>query len=356
MVAISVVAGAIYVWPQYVVNIAGTNAIWSLLTTALVALSVMALQLIWVHFTKATPYAVMVRQTWGRVGEWVAVSITGILCLILDGIMLALFGEMLHVFFYPMTPEFVMMGLINLSAVWIAIRPLSTVARNVQFWFPIVLMSFLLILGLSVRNIRFLSAVVPSTTVVIPQWFKASLGVWFLYANGAVVASMVPHIRWSNRPRPVLWTAMAIGFQTLILMVVFVVVVGTLGSAGVAQLQWPMIYVFSLVSVRTFFFKGVGMFVVITWAAALVLYLAVHFFCFSWSVQAMVGASTKTRQWIVVGAGIMVFIVALLIPSSVAAGKILFGFMNPVDLSWTLAVVVPSVMVAWIRQRRNKAQ
>lgn len=357
MAAVSVVAGAIYIWPQYMVQIAGTSGLWALLTTALVSLAVMTLQLMWVNLTgQATPYALVVRNTWGSMGMWAAVSVTGILCLTIDGIMLALFGEMLHVFFYPMTPELVMIGLIDLSAMWIAIRPLSTVARNVQFWFPLVLVSFMFILMLSLRNIRFFDAMIPSSTIDVDQWFKASLSTWFLFANGAVVASLAPHIRWQGRPRPILWVSLAIGFQTAVLVVVFMVVMGTLGPAATSQLQWPMVYVFALVSVRTFFFKGVGMFVVITWATALILYLAVHLYCFSWSVQAMVNSSDIVRRWIVLGAGAVVLVIALVIPSSVAAGKILFGLMNPVDLSWAVGVALLSVLVAWIHRRRSKVQ
>lgn len=73
---------------------------------------------------------------------WAVVSITGILCMTLDGVMLALFGQMLHVFFYPLTPTVVPLILIGLSGIWIAIRPFSTVARNVQFWFPLIILSF----------------------------------------------------------------------------------------------------------------------------------------------------------------------------------------------------------------------
>lgn len=356
MVTVSVVAGGVYLWPQYVVKTEGTNGVWALLTTTGVALGVMTLQVLWVKMTKKTPYALMVRDTLGVVGLWVVMPVTGLFCLIIDGILLFLFGAMLHVFFYPMTPEIVMIGTIDVAAVWIGIRTLSTVARSIQFWFPIIMVSLAMILLFSSRDIRFLSSIVPTPTLVVPQWLRASLGTWFLYANGAVVASLAPHVRWPGRARPLLWTALAIGFQGSILLILFAITLATLGAPAVAQLQWPMIYVFSLVSVRTFFFKGIGMFVLITWASALVLYLAVHLFCFSWNIQAMVDASFRARRWIVVAAGAVVFGIAVLIPSSIKAEQLLFGLMNPVDLSWSLGVLMLSVMVAWIRRRRSKSQ
>jgi hypothetical protein len=140
----------------------------------------------------------------------------------------------------------------------------------------------------------------------------------------------------------------------MVLVVVFVTVISTLGPAATAQLQWPMVYVFSLVSVKTFFFKGVGMFVIITWTTALVLYLAVHIYCFSWNVQTMADLSSLVRRWIALGAGIVVTTIAILIPSTSSAGKILFGVLNPVDLSWTVGATVLSVIVAWVRHRRRK--
>lgn len=354
MVAMSVVTGAIYIWPQYIIQTAGINGLWSLFTTAGISMAVLALQIAWVNLTKSTPFAVVVRNTWGVFGMWVVVSMTGILCMTVDSVMLALFGQMLHVFFYPLTPMVVPIILIGLAGVWIAMRSLNTVARNVQFWFPLILLSFGFVLFLSFRNIRFPAALLPSPTIVIPQWLRATFGTWFLYANGAVVASLVPHIHWARRARPVLWTTLAIGFQSMVLVVVLVTVVSTVGPAATAQLQWPMVYVFSLVSVKTFFFKGIGMFVIITWTTALVLYLAVHIYCFSWNVQAMVDASSSVRRWIALGAGLMVITIAILIPSAISAGKILFGVLNPADISWTVGVTVLSVIVAWVRHRRNK--
>lgn len=354
MAAMSVVAGAIYIWPQYIIQTAGINGLWSLFTTAGISLLVLSLQIAWVSLTKATPFATAVRNTWGVFGMWLVVSITGILCMTIDGVMLALFGQMLHVFFYPLTPEAVPIVLIGLAGIWIAMRSLSTVARNVQFWFPLILLSFGFVVSLSLRSVRFSAALLPSPTFVVPQWLRATLSTWFLYANGAVVASLIPHIRWTGRPRPVLWTTWAVGFQTLVLVLVFVIVVTTLGPAAASQLQWPMVYVFSLVSVKTFFFKGVGMFVIITWTTAVVLYLSVHIYCFSWNVQAMVDASSLARRWFALGAGIVVITIAILIPSAISAGKILFGVLNPADLSWTLGVALLSVFVVWIRHRRSK--
>ena len=142
MVTMSVVAGAIYIWPQYIIQTAGINGLWSLFTTAGISLAVLALQIAWVSLTKSTPFAAVVRNTWGVFGMWVVVSMTGILCMTVDAIMLALFGQMLHVFFYPLTPMVVPIILIGLAGIWIAMRSLNTVARNVQFWFPLIILSF----------------------------------------------------------------------------------------------------------------------------------------------------------------------------------------------------------------------
>ncbi|MHB1954812.1 MAG: GerAB/ArcD/ProY family transporter, partial [Sulfobacillus sp.] len=68
MVTVSVVAGGVYLWPQYVVKTEGTNGVWALLTTTGVALGIMTLQVLWVKMTKKTPYALMVRDTLGVVG------------------------------------------------------------------------------------------------------------------------------------------------------------------------------------------------------------------------------------------------------------------------------------------------
>ena len=85
------------------------------------------------------------RETWspglGPVLTW----ITMLLMLALDAVILYLYGELLQTFFYPATLTWVTVVTMGALAVWMAVRSLAVVARNVQFWFPLILASFILV-------------------------------------------------------------------------------------------------------------------------------------------------------------------------------------------------------------------
>ena len=353
MLSVSVVAGGVYLWPQMVVLTAGSNGVYALFTTTAVAMAVTSMQIAWTARTQHRPYTGALQDTWGKWGLWILFPIGALTIVGLDATMLSLFGDMMRTFFYPMTPRVVTMAIIVLAGVWIAVRPLNTVARIVQFWFPLVLLSALFLMSLSLTNLRFARALIPSTTLVVPQWARASLATWFLYANGATTASLVPHVRW-KKPGGAIWVGVgAIGLQGSMLLMLYAITLGTLGPPAVARLQWPIIYVFSLVTVRTFFLKGVGIFVIITWTTAMVLYLAVHFFALGWNLESLATASARHRWWITALVAGAVWFLANLVPSDVYARWILFRLFNPLDLAWTALIVPLSLGRAIIRSRRK---
>jgi hypothetical protein len=175
------------------------------------------------------------------------------------------------------------------------------------------------------------------------------VGTWFLYANGGVVMSLLPHVRCQHpkQLKRVAWGA--IGFQGVILLILFAVVVLTVGPYAGAMLHWPIVYVFSLVTVRTFFIKGVGLLITLIWSSALVLYLTVHMFCFGWNLGTVFGP--ERYRWTVALATLATAAVAIAMPSDVVARALLFNWVNPGDFGWTLVVV--STSWAWTRWRRS---
>jgi hypothetical protein len=346
IVFISVVAGGIYLWPTYVVKTAGPDALYALVGTTAVALLVQAALVDWARRVNRGPYADALRATWGG-GLWAVLGGSAVLCLTVDGILLSLFGDMLSTFFYPATPRLVLTGVVAFTAFWIAMRPLATVARNVQFWVPLLLLSVGLMTVLSLQNVHFPEAVVPAPTLAVMPWARAVLGTWFLYANGGLVATMVPAVRWARRPRPLRTTLAATAMQGGILLLFYFIVVGALGLYAVPRLQWPVVYVLGLVNLNAFFIKGVGLFILITWASAMVLFLAVHWYCAAWNLQQAVRSADAGRLAAMVAMVAGDMVVANLIPSVVQARELLYRLVTPVDLGWTVVTVAGS----WLRVR-----
>jgi hypothetical protein len=350
LLAISAVAGGVYLWPAFILRIAGPNALFSLLLTMMVAAGAQALQAHWSRTTGRGPYALGLVQPW-RGATWGILIIGTVLLLSTDVVLLALFSQLLKTFFYPVTPRLAIIVAMAAIAAWIGSRPLSTVARNVQFWAPFILLSFVLVVLLALSDVIFPNAITPSTAIYGTPIVRASVGTWFLYANGGVTASLVPFVRWRSTPRPVLVSVLAIGLQSAILLVLFWLVVATLGPESPTHLVWPIIYVLALVRVHGFFLEGLGLAILLIWTSAMVLYLSVHLFVLSWNLGAL--AKSGGHRTLALGMAAILALGAVLIPNPIMASQLLFGYVSPGDLGWTILVVPVTYVITRWRARKN---
>jgi len=115
-----------------------------------------------------------------------------------------------------------------------------------------------------------------------------------------------------------------------VLLVLYMVSVATLGPDALSHLYWPLAYIYSLVSLRSFFFQGVGAFVIIVWTSAITLYLAVHIFCFGWNLPSVVNNSAHAdglRLLSISGAVALLTMATFLLPSIVVARDVLFHWL-----------------------------
>ena len=353
MVGISVVAAGVYVWPQFLIQQAGTNGIYTLIAITGLAMGLAALEVALALNLREPTFLSGLRKMLPFIGVgfvfplWVVVHIAA------DGIILTLYGMMIRTNFYPNTPRLPMDIAILAAAIWIAGRPLASVARQVQFWFPIILILLFVVVGFGARNLDYWSPLLPSRNFLVIPWVKTIMGTWFLFSNAAVVATLTPHVRW-RRPRDAYVAAMAaMGGQGMVLLMLYAIGLVTLGPDGLSRIYWPLVYVFSLISVQTFFLKGIGSFVIMVWTSTTVLYMAVHLFCFNWNVMSL---SKNPPVWwrgvVFAGSAAILLAFTLWIPSTIAAAGILFAVVSPATLAWRLVFLPP----LWLLSFRYRSQ
>jgi hypothetical protein len=279
----------------------------------------------------------IVRQLLPVIGIGLVFPVTAAGCLATDVTILSLYGHLLRAFFYPHTPLSVLDGSIAIVAAGLAVRRLHTVARSVEFWFPIILGLLLIVVILSVPHIKYCGALRPSGHFVIRPWIRATIGTWFLYANGGLVATLTSHVRWRHARAPYRLAVGAVLMQSAILFLFYAIGLITLGPTALSKLLWPVVYIFTLVSTPTFLVQSLGLLILMTFTVTTVLYLAVHLFCFGWSVWS---AWAKPPAWIrsatVFGGTTVLWVGAIQIPSTLADRWWLFHWINPWTLGWTL--------------------
>jgi hypothetical protein len=106
---------------------------------------------------------------------------------------------------------------------------------------------------------------------------------------------------------------------------------------------------YSLVSTRSFFFRGLGIFIVLIWTSTVVLYLAVHLYSTSLNVSSVVPKlPAYWRQIILVALTGALFGIGAVVPSVVEARTLLFKVVSPTAFI-TDAILVPGIWFLSLR-------
>jgi len=347
----SCLVGDVYIWPQYITEHAGPDALLVLAAGTAAAMALAGLQAWWSLSTGHASLMESLADTWGHAPGLVLTGATLLLGMGLDAVLLALYSDMLQVFYYPATPRWATMILLVATASWLASRTVSGLARNVQIWLPPALITFLAVSTASFSNASQLAAAVPSGSLPPLNFAEATAATWFLFANAALPATLLPHVRMPNPRRLVAITILVVAMQGLLLLMLLSLVVGTLGIRPTSEIAWPIVYVFSLVVMRTFFLRGVGLFIVLSWTVVAVLYGATHI----QNVLLNLGpVSVQQRTRWVALVGVILLVVAHEISSATNARDLLLHDLTPLNFLWML-VLMPLTALVWVVRRTIKA-
>ena len=241
---------------------------------------------------------------------------------------------------------------ISIIVGWLAAKPLNQVARNVQFWFPIIVCSFFLLAVMGVPHLKTLAALRPSS--VIPVWAvgKALVSTWFLWIQGDVIVTLGSHVRDVPWTRIRHWALAAIGFQGLMITIVYVLVVGTLGSDFPSALEWPLVYIFSDLSVPTLIFSRPGLLIIIVWVIALIMYESVTLMVVSVNIQDALSLPQPVRTMLVGVFAAVLGVSATQIATPVKANQIVLHWINPIALGLTVFSSILAPLL--VRRRRSR--
>lgn len=358
LTGMSVVAGGVYFWPQYLVKHAGIQGVYSLATVVGIAMLLQAGEAVTAANVNAPTYLGSLARIMPLIGAGVVLPLRIGFSLVLDALVLLLYALMMEAYFYPMTPVYVFEVVIILLAGWIAIRTLAAVARSVQFWFPIVLVLFVIVTLLTAPHLRFFAALRPPPRFYVTPWVNTVIGIWYLYSSGTVASTVATHVEWTSRRNVWIISMLAVLGQGIVLFALYATTLAVLGPDALARLYWPLAYVFSLVTIPVFFFKGLGIFIVLIWTSTVVLYMAVRLFVVSWNVAELFPDSGRRTRMIVVGAlMVLVLGIATLVPSAVSARHLLNEWVSPAAFAVDIILVPISWLLSlwWVRRQKKVA-
>ncbi|SMC04803.1 Spore germination protein [Sulfobacillus thermosulfidooxidans DSM 9293] len=351
----SIVTGAIFIWPQAILLLAGDDTPWAILASIAMAVVMSSLALIWMNITPSGILADRMRHTWHGFA-WPILFIHITLCLILDATMLALFAQMLSAVFYPLTPLWAMKLMIAAESAWFASRSFHVLARNIQFWFPILMLLLFLLITIEWTNVHCWWALRPSTHIVVHPLLQAILSTWFLWKQNEVSVTVAHFVRSPTQMLIRKLTLGAILFQGIVISLIYVITVGSIGPYAVLRLRWPLVYVLSNQSSHTFYLSRPGLIILLIWTGAIVFYLAAHLFCMGVNLSKLFTKSynlTPIAVWVFT---ILEIVITFFIPTPTTATHLLLDFFNPVDLSVSVIVLVTSILIRLIANALHAKQ
>lgn len=355
IIAASVVAGGVYIWPQTLVRESGSDGLWGLLLAIALAVAILWTELSWARIVPGQACTDRLRATWGALAYFWTFG-TFALGVAVDGSILALFGAFLHIFFYPDTEPWVTRLLLATVGGWLACQSLPTLARNVQFWFPIVLLSFFFLAFLASPELKNLAFLRPDFPPNPAPMAAGALATWYLWIQGDQAVTLWRGLRGGDWLVLRRWATLAYLFQGGMLLLIWALVVGTLGAYTPQILEWPMPYIFANLGPESFFIARPGIFVLSTWAIAVLLYLAGRFFTSSLNLQLAFGIRPERRVWLVASLVLGTLVVSSLLGSPGRITYFVVHELDPLALVFMLARAGLSYLVATWRQSHGGLQ
>ncbi len=352
--AMSIVTGGIFIWPQAVLSTAGNNALWAIIGSIMLALAITSALFIWMELTSSGIFVERLQQTWGFL-VWPWMLIYTLLRMAIDTALITLFAYMLTTIFYPFTPLWVLKLVILLEAGWFGGRQLTILSRNIQFWFPVLALTFFFLAALTIPNAETLWALWPSTHVILTPLMQAIIGTWFLWTQNDVFVTISHFVR-PQKARLIRKLAMsAIIFQTIVILIIYLIAVGTIGPEAVMSLRWPLVYVLSNLSSHTFYLSRPGLIILLTWTGGVVFYSAAHFFCLSINLSQLVTKSFHWAPQISWATAAIEFLASFLLPTPSRASHFVLSVFDPVDLSFTSLMFILSILIRLFVVRRRRS-
>lgn len=358
LVTSSIVTGAVYVWPQALISTSRSQADWAVVGSVVMALIMTSLGMIWIQVSPPGILVDRLQFAWGPL-RWPLLIIHALLCLLLDTALLTLFTQMLATAFYPATPLWILKLLIIGEAAWFASHSLTTLARNVQFWFPIFALMFFILVGISISQIHQWWALVPVSLKTVGPVGQGIMATWFLWKQNEVSATLSHFVRPQKGAMIRNLTLGAVLFQSVVITMVYLITVGTLGPQAVSLLRWPLVYVLSNLSTHTFYLSRPGLIILLVWTGSMVFYLAVNLFSMGVNFSRLLTGSYKISTPVIAACALVIASGSFFIATPTQSTHLVLDIFNPIDLSYSFVVISLSIILTLIitavRRRRTKS-
>ena len=283
--------------------------------------------------TRGLTFFERLREVWGPFA-WPWYMGTLVITVVVDAMILSLYAKMLQAFFYPDLATWILRLVLIGVAAWLARQTLAVLARNVQVWFPISLLSLAILMLLAFPNARMPGGIRPVWPPEPQSVLQGVLQTGFLWSFPDAAVTMVVGLRRGTWPRVARLAGLSFAVQGLVLLALAVLLLGTLGPWPSETLMWPGIYLFVGLGPTSTSFLRPSMLILPMWTASFVLFQAVRLFAQGANLQGALRAPAQGRHVYTAILAATVFACTLFLPDAPRTLDMLSRDVSPVAMVW----------------------
>ncbi|MFZ5828347.1 MAG: GerAB/ArcD/ProY family transporter [Bacillota bacterium] len=344
----------LYSFPRHLLELAGRPFYPVLLTAVLVGL---ALSLSIAHVMLKYPRKTPIEIFKGLFGPYLG-TLVGLWALtfhiILAGVCLRYFADLVNTYFLPRTPVETTMMLILLATLFVNAQGLAATARVIVLAFLPVMTMVVVAYLLTVTRMSEFEALVPVLgPISLPGFARSVSGILYLFIGVESIAFLLPLVEKPRRPY--FWVAMPVLGNALVLLIALLVTLGVLGFEPAIGLQYPGITTLRVLRLPGILMERLGGVVALAWTALKLVYLSARLITIPMAMAQIFNLSVARYRPFLYPAGVMIFFVARW-PSNVEElSWLMQWFVGPVGLLTNGGLVLLILLVGALRGRGQSA-
>lgn len=346
-IAAGFTAPILFTFMRHLLQGAGRQAFWSLLLLVLLtggaALSVTYLALMFPNLNAV---------------EWTR-KITGnflgtLLCIwwvavfgAFAAVTLRQFGDLVNTLFLIRTPIEVTMFLLLFGAMYINWHGLETVVRFIGLVFPIMAVLLLIVLVATLIKADELAAMLPPPDFDLSSVLQGSWSALYAVTGLETVAGLAEFVKSPRRPYRTV--ALAVGVNSVLLVIAFLTTVGVWGIEPAAQLEFPGVATLRVLRLPGMLVERPGSFIALSWTVLMLCYMCLRVWMVPVGIAQIFGLGLRQYRYFVFPFALMIFFLARWPTSHVQLEYYLRAIVGPAG---ALSIFVsPIVLIAVAKLR-----
>ncbi len=355
MITSGYIALGIFYFPRQAISDAGRAGLWSIILDGFITWILMHLLF---RLNRLVPNETLTRfapKIFSKPVGFVMGLYTIVYNFMLAIAAVTLFGFVLGDIFLPLTPIWIIVGALVLTAVYMGWGGTTGLARTLQAGYtPVAILTLLtgLATGLLVRHPVLLLP--PENFPVIPILH----GAWqeyVIFIGFQLTITLYPFIRNEQRKQAEKYTYIALGIVIAALVIEYEVMIATFGPSYITQLRWPLVSLMRILSVQGFFIDKFGLLVVALWTIIVAGFTAVRLWSLAHDTMAMFRLKGAIAYHIVLAVSGLALILASTVISNAQFDEILNErYLIPAGVFYLVGIPLALLPVAYLRSTAVK--